>query len=337
MSTRFERYSRQTVLPFIGERGQEKISRSRILIIGCGALGTVMSDQLARAGVGELRLVDRDQIELSNLQRQTLYEEKDLTRSKAEVASEKLSRINSQIQIRPYVTDLSYRNIEEIAQGVHLLMDATDNISTRFLLNEYSVKQEIPLIYTGVLGTHGMSLNCLPPHQNCLRCFMEEEPTQTGSCELMGILGPTVSILASYAVAEAFKLILGQHDFLRNGLLYLDLWSQEHRVLKVPKNPECLVCGKKQWDYLQGKRGEEVSVLCGKNQVKYWRNQPLALVPLAQTLSAHGQIVSNRFFLKFIPKENPTIEMSIYPDGCIVMKGTEDEVQAKKLAQHYFG
>lgn len=336
MTTRFQRYSRQTVLPFIGERGQEKISKARVLIVGCGALGTVMCDQLARAGVGELRLVDRDYIELSNLQRQTLYEEKDIGRLKAEVASEKLGRINSQIRICPYVTDLTHRNIREIAEGVHVLLDATDNIATRFLLNEYSVSEAIPFIYTGVLGTHGMSLNCLPPLKNCLRCFMEEEPIQTGSCELLGVLGMTVSTLASYATIEALKLILGDQPLLREGLLYLDLWTQEHRVMKVPKNPDCVVCGKKQWDYLQGKRGEDVSVLCGKNQVKYWRNQPLALTPLSQILAPYGQTISNRFFLKFIPYETPDLQLSIYPDGCVVIQGTEDEVKAKKIVLHYF-
>lgn len=336
MSVSFERYSRQTILPFFGQTGQEKLQQAKVLLIGCGALGTVMADQLVRAGVGHLTLVDRDQIEWSNLQRQTLYAEEDVGRPKAEVATEKLRRINSSIQIDPQVTDLTYRNIFSLAQKTQLLLDATDNIATRFLLNEYAVKNQIPFIYTGVLGTHGMSLNCIPPEKNCLRCFMEEEPTQLGSCEFIGILAPTVSILASYAVAEALKILLGKRDYLREGLLYLDIWSNEHRVMKVPKNPDCLVCAHGQFEYLNGKKGEEVSVLCGKNQVKYWGTHPFQLKSLALSLAPYGKVLQNRFFLKFCPQETPHLEISVYPDGCLVINGTEDEICAKKIALQYF-
>jgi hypothetical protein len=206
-----------------------------------------------------------------------------------------------------------------------------------FLLNEYAISVQKPLIYTGILGTYGMTLTCFPPEHPCLRCYIEEEPLQTGSCELQGVLGAIVHILASFAVTEALKFLLHEKKALRSELFYLDLWNNDSRLIRVPRRAECPTCVLRQQYYLNGLKENEVQVLCGKNQVKYWGKIPQqALAPLADTLSSYGTLQSSRFFLKFIPQENPLLEVTAYPDGCYIIKGTEDPLTAKKIVQRYF-
>lgn len=334
-----ERYSRQIVLKNIGVDGQEKLRKSRVAIVGLGALGCISSTLLVRAGVGEVLLVDRDFIELSNLQRQVLYDEEDIEKGlpKAIAAAEKLSRVNSDVKVTPIVDDLNYKNIGELFKGVDLILDCTDNFETRFLINDYSVKSKTPWIYAAAISTHGMTMNVIPGETPCFRCLIDEPPPpgSTPTCETAGIFNPIPSIIASIQTAEAVKILL-EKDYLKGKLVVYDVWDQSFNIVQVFKRENCPSCSLGRYDFLSGKRAPGATVLCGQNavQVTLPRADELDLEGLAENLKSIGVVKLSKYFLKFKYKG---YELAIFPNGRIIVKGTSEPNTAVSLVSRFVG
>lgn len=339
------RYSRQILFSGIGLEGQHRISRSRVFVCGCGALGTVLAETLVRAGVGFVRVADRDFVEITNLQRQVLFDEQDLAEQlpKAVAAERKLRRINSQIEIEAHVTDVSASNILELAAGCDLLLDGTDNFETRFLLNDAALELNIPWIYAGCIGSHGQILPIFPHDSACLRCLMESIPLPgtTETCDTAGILGPTVNVIASLQAALALKFLAGGRAAITPQLTIVDLWDLSLRSLSVQSLYEagtCPACQKGDRDWLRGERSSMTTVLCGRNavQISFPERRPLAFADLAEKLRAVGTVQQNAFLLRLQP-HGTEFELTAFPDGRAIIKGTDDPAQAKSLYARYFG
>ena len=270
-----DRYVRQMRYPPFGEEGQENLATSRVLICGCGALGSVLADTLVRAGVGRVRIVDRDFLETSNLQRQVLFDEDDVARQlpKAVAAAEKLRRINSEVEIEPIVADVDHTNLAELADGADMIVDGTDNFQTRFLLNDYSVKHGVPWVYGGCLGAEGQTMTILPGETACLRCLMQDcpPPGTTPTCDTAGILAPIVSVIASIEAMEAIKILSGNRDATSRQLAVLDLWGNQLRHIDLAtlrEQVDCPTCDRGEFPWLDGKEGSHTAVLCGRNAVQ---------------------------------------------------------------------
>ncbi|MFH0976731.1 MAG: ThiF family adenylyltransferase [Spirochaetota bacterium] len=252
---RANRYSRQILIPEIGERGQERLGKSSVLIAGCGGLGTVLANSMVRAGVGNVRIVDRDFVELDNLPRQVLFDEEDMKKRtpKAVAASDKLRLINSEISIEPVVARLTSDNIESLMKDVDLVLDGTDNFETRFLINEASIKLGIPWIYAGVVSTVGMSFSIIPGSTPCFKCFIDKvpQPGTTPTNATAGVLGMAVNITASIEATEAIKVLIGDYDSLIKKLVYFDVWYGTWKLIDLKKgsNP-CSVCDERRFDFL---------------------------------------------------------------------------------------
>jgi molybdopterin/thiamine biosynthesis adenylyltransferase len=345
MDPAFDRYAKQVLFAGIGEAGQRLLATKRVLICGCGALGTVVADQLTRAGVGHLRIVDRDFVELSNLQRQILFDERDVESRtpKAIAAAEKLRRINSRIEIEPIVADVDFRNIEEYCRGVDLIVDGTDNFEVRFLLNDASLEFGIPWIYTGCIGSHGQIMPIFPGESACLRCLMPELP-DSGSletCDTAGVIGPAVNVIASWEAALALKILSGQRDEIRPTLTVIDVWNPSFREMNLASLREsggCPACGKGERDWLQGKRGSQSVILCGRNavQVVPEQKQTLSLDEMRTRLELHGKVTANPYLLRFEPNESE-LELTLFRDGRAIVKGTENIGEAKSVYARYVG
>ena len=341
----FERYQKQVLFAGIGEEGQRRISRSRALLVGCGALGSVIADQMVRAGVGFVRLVDRDFVELSNLQRQVLYDEQDVADQlpKAVAAEQKLRRINSAIEIESVVTDVDHTNILELAEGVDVILDGTDNFEVRFLINDASLETGIPWINGGCVGSHGQVMTVIPGRTGCLRCLIanEPEPGGTETCDTAGVLGPAVNIVASLQAVDALKLLAGRDDAIEPVLTVVDVWDGSLRRLKLGNLPEttnCPACrgGERKW--LHGEQGSRTTVLCGRNavQVSPSRKARVSLDELAEKLQASGEVSSNPFLLRLSLKD-PAVEITVFRDGRAIVKGTDDIAAARSLYARYIG
>jgi adenylyltransferase/sulfurtransferase len=337
-----KRYSRQIILPNFESTGQEKLKAATISVIGLGALGSIIANNLARAGIGHLRLVDRDVVELENLHRQTLFTEDMLGQPKAMAAADYLNRVNSDIKLTPIVKDVNFSNIETIVGKSDIILDGTDNLETRFLINDFCVKSGIPWIYGGVVGTQGMSLNIIPSKTNdhsrpCFRCLVSEIPGAGAlpTCDTYGILNTVPTIIGSLQSTEALKIILGSPD-INQDLIYYDIWSSEFRSLPVPKNDSCKCCVKHDFEYLQVKKRTLVTSLCGQNsvQIQPIKSGDISLGEFKKKLSRVGSVKATEFTLDFSIDD---YKITIFNDGRALIKGTTDEKVAKSLYTKYIG
>jgi molybdopterin/thiamine biosynthesis adenylyltransferase len=338
-----ERYSRQMRFGGIGKAGQERISGGRVTVCGCGALGTVLANALVRAGVGHVRVVDRDFVETSNLQRQVLFDESDVTNNlpKAEAAARKLRAINSMVEIEPVVTDIDRTNIIELCKDADVILDGTDNFEVRYLINDAAVSLNKPWVYGGCVGSHGQTMTIIPGETPCLRCVFEASPGpgEVGTCETAGVLGPIVNVIASYQAAEALKLLAGKKDAISRELLYLDLWENVNKRIKIAPllgKVDCPCCRRRQFEWLDGAHGTQTTSLCGRNavQVSHRVSGRLNFEELARQLGASGSVSFNKFLLKAQVGE---YEFTVFPDGRAIIKGTADTEKARTLYAKYIG
>jgi adenylyltransferase/sulfurtransferase len=345
MSPELERYSRQVLFPPIGEAGQRRLLQSRVLLCGCGALGSAIADGLVRAGVGFVRLVDRDFVELSNLQRQTLFDEQDIADQipKAVAAARKLRRINSSSKVEPVVADIDHTNILRFAERVDLLVDGLDNFETRFLINDASLASGIPWIYGGCIGSHGQTMTIIPGETACLRCLMESVPPPgtTETCDTAGIIGPAVTVVAALQVTSALKLLSGQRANVDPSLMVIDVWDGTLRKMNVAglrDQSNCAACVRGERDWLTGQQRAQTSVLCGRNAVQVSPPQPItmSLSELASKLRPLGRVATNVFLIRLLPFD-ADFEMTIFADGRAIIKGTNDPAVARSIYARYVG
>ena len=335
---RDDRYSRQVLFRGIGVEGQRQLTASRISIVGCGATGSAIASLLARAGVGTIRIIDRDYVEPSNLQRQSLFDEADAAESlpKAIAAARKIAAFNSEIVVEPYVADLTPTNIEGMFEGTQLILDGTDNFETRYLINDFAVKNSLPWIYTAAVGSYGVTLNVLPGKSACLACVFADPPQGTfETCETAGILNSAVNLVASIAATEAVKLLVGADEWLRRTLLSFDVWRNERAEVAADNpRPDCRVCGEHEFLHLAGAERPHIT-LCGRNSVQiHERHRPVDLAEMSERLKPLGTVRHNDFVLKFW---NEPYEMTLFPDGRAIIKGTTDKTIARSLYARYVG
>jgi adenylyltransferase/sulfurtransferase len=346
--SKYDRYSRQMRLPWVGKAGQERIMASRVTLCGVGALGTVLANTLVRAGVGRVRVIDRDFVEPSNLQRQVLFDESDVTENlpKAEAATVKLRQINSTVTVEPVVADINRTNVEEFCKDADLILDGTDNFEVRYLMNDVAVKLNKPWVYGGAVGTQGMSMTILPGETPCLRCVFEASPGpgEVGTCETAGVLGPAVGIIASFQAAEALKILAGKTDHINRELFMLDLWDNTSRRVKIAplagRKGTCPCCALKTFDWLEGEQGTQTTTLCGRNavQVTPRAGTKLDFGQLAANLKGSGTVTANKFLLKAVLTDaGEGYEVTLFPDGRAIIKGTDDPDRARTLYAKYVG
>lgn len=342
-SENLDRYVRQMRYPPLGEEGQARLVQARALICGCGALGSVLANTLTRAGVGHLRIVDRDFLELNNLQRQVLYDEADVAAGipKAIAAEAKLKRINSSVNIDARVEDVDHTNIERLLDGVDMILDGTDNFETRFLLNDAAHKFGLPWVYGGCIGAEGQTMTILPGDTPCLRCLMPETPPPgtTPTCDTAGILGPIINVIASIEACEAIKILSGNRDSINRQLMIFDLWDNQLRQVNLDSlrdTSQCLACSGKEFPWLTGERGSHTAILCGRNavQLSFPDRHPVSLDNLANNLDGVGTLTQNRFLLRFAV-DNYLI--TVFADGRAIIGGTEDISEAKTVYAKYLG
>jgi adenylyltransferase/sulfurtransferase len=336
------RYARQMRFPGIGVLGQRRLLDSHALVVGCGALGSVIINTLARAGVGHLRIVDRDFLELNNLQRQVLYDEDDVTAGlpKAIAAHERLKKINSTITVEPVVADVDQTNIERLLDGVHCIIDGTDNFETRFLLNDAAVKLNIPWVYGGCLAAEGQTLTIIPGQTPCLRCLMPEPPPPGTSptCDSAGILGTIIGIIASFEANEALKILSGHADAISRTWNIFDLWDNTIRQIKLDSVPaaDCPCCARREFPWLSGQRGSHSAVLCGRNsvQLSFPGRDAISLADIETKLAAVGSVKRNKYLVR---AEIGSHTITVFPDGRAVIGGTEEIAEARSLYAKYVG
>lgn len=362
----FSRYGRQILLPQIGPDGQKKISSASIAVVGIGALGSVSANLLARAGVGRLRLIDRDFLELQNLQRQALYDEEDVRTNlpKAVAARRRLQKINSEIRIEAEPSDLNAETVDDLLGGIDLVIDGTDNFETRFLINDFSVRDKVPWIYGGAVGTEGLAYVILPGEGPCLRCLFEEAPRpgEFQTCDTAGILAPVAHWAASFQAMEALKILTGQKQSIERRLMKFDLWKNEFRAIDVgatscaapagrqgpaPTN-RCSGCTKQEHPYLSRGKGVRTVTLCGRNAVQIFPGRELLggddparhpygeidFQDIARRLSRLGRVQYNQYLLK---ASIASFEITVFSNGRAIIKGTEDTGQAKSVYAKYIG
>jgi adenylyltransferase/sulfurtransferase len=336
------RYARQMRFAPLGEEGQRRLSRGSALLCGCGALGSTIANLLVRAGVGMLRIVDRDFVELGNLQRQVLFDEADAAAAlpKAIAAAEKLRKINSTVAIEPIVADIGPTNIRRFCDGVDLLLDGTDNFETRFLINDAAVKFGLPWVYGGCVGSEGQSMTILPGETACLRCLMPEcpPPGSTATCESAGILGPIVGVIASIEAGEAMKILSGKRQSISRRLSVVDLWENTFRQIDVGRlrdSVDCPVCKHGEFLWLSGRQLSRTAVLCGRNSVQLSHlDASVSLDDLAEKLAGVGELTRNEFLLRL---KVEGYELAIFPDARVVISGTDDVTTARAVYARYIG
>jgi molybdopterin-synthase adenylyltransferase len=333
-----ERYSRQALFAGIGAEGQKRLQTARVAIVGCGATGSAVASLLARSGVGTLRIIDRDYVEPSNLQRQALFDESDAAESmpKAVAAARKIAKFNSQIVVEPLVEDVTPTNIELLLEGIDLILDGTDNFETRYLINDYAVKLSRPWIYAAAVGSYGVTLNVVPGKSACLACVFPDSPQGTfETCETAGILNSAVNLVASIEATEALKILVGAHDKLRRTLLSFDVWGNERAEVKAGLPREgCRSCSEHNFTHLAGE-GRPHITLCGRNSVQiHERSRPIDFLEMSVRLTPHGLVRHNDFVLKFWREP---YEVTLFPDGRAIIKGTTDTAVARSLYARYVG
>ena len=333
-----ERYSRQILFRPIGAEGQRRLGESRVAIVGCGATGSAVTTLLARAGVGHLRIIDRDYIEPSNLQRQLLFDEADAAESlpKAVAAARKVTSFNTGIEVESRVADLTPGNIEELLAGVELILDGTDNFETRYLINDYAVSKTVPWVYAAAVGSYGVTMTVLPGESACLACIFPESPRGAfETCDTAGILNSAAASVAAIEATEALKLLVGDRASLRRTLLSFDLWRNDRAEIASGKpRPDCRACGAREFVHLKGE-GRPHITLCGRNSVQiHERQRPVDFAEMQQRLAAHGTVRCNSFVLKFW---HEPYEMTLFPDGRAIIKGTTDTAVARSIYARFVG
>lgn len=335
------RYARQILFSDIGEVGQERLSSACVVILGCGALGSIQAEILARAGVGKLKIIDRDVLEESNLQRQALYDEQQVEERLPKViaALQRLRKINSSIEIEGEIADITSQNIESFIDGADLVLDATDNFETRFVLNDACLKHNIPWIYGACVSSYGLSMNILPQRTPCLRCVFEEMPPPGSlqTCDTAGVIAPIVNVIASIQCTEALKILVGADEDLRPGMLNVDLWDGRFIPveMKEPRS-DCPACQHQQWDYLSGKHSQNTTVLCGRNTVQLMpsQRQSVDLKELAERLKGQGRVTHNPFLVRF---EIESSIITVFPDGRALIEGTKKASEARSIYAKWIG
>lgn len=338
----FEKYSRQILFAGIGEEGQERLLQSSAALVGCGALGTVVANLLVRAGIGKLRIVDRDFVESSNLQRQTLFEESDALESlpKAIAAERRLRAINSETQIEGIISDLNPQNALELLSGYQLILDGTDNFETRLLINDVAVSLGVAWVYASAVASYGVTLTILPGETACLACLLESKGEAGGygleeTCDTVGIVNSAASLIASIEATEAIKLLAGKREALNRRLISCDVWSGRFQSIRVARNPQCRACGRREFSYLEGEAQAHVT-MCGRDSVQiHERSRRLDLAGLGQKLERTvTEVRHNEFLLRF---RVAPYDVTVFPDGRAVIKGTRDPAVARSLYARYIG
>jgi adenylyltransferase/sulfurtransferase len=335
-----QKYSRQMLFAGIGPEGQERLLASRAVIIGCGAIGAAAASLLVRAGVGQLRIIDRDFVEPSNLQRQTLFDESDAQKAlpKAVAAEQKLRSINSSVAVEGIVADLRPGNVRGLLGPFDLLLDGTDNFETRFLINDFAVNSARPWIYAAAVASYGLTMTILPGQTPCLACLLESSGAAPGleeTCDTIGVLGPIVNLIASLEVAEALKLLSGHPEALTSRLISCDVWSGRLQSVRVARNPECRACAKQDFTFLNGEAQPHIT-LCGRDSVQIHetgRAMDLPALKLRLT-SVVDDVRQNDFLLRF---RVAPYEMTVFADGRAILKGTKDPAVARALYARYIG
>src|SRR5437660_8734845 len=301
-----ERYNRQILFGGIGSEGQRRLLESRAAIIGSGALGSAQAEALARAGVGRLRIVDRDVVKLSNLQRQTMFTERDATERlpKAIACDGHVREINSEVVVEPEIVDANHSNIERLIQNCDVVLDGTDNFATRYLINDACIKHNVNWIYGAAVGSYGVTMTVRAAETPCLRCVFPEAPPAASAptCDTAGVIMPIVSIVAAVQVSEALKLLVGQTDSLHNSLMQFDVWRNEWRRISLrDRAPDCQTCGERRFETLETNNREFAAILCGRHAVQISPAQParVDLAALGQRLQPVGEVKANDYLLRF--------------------------------------
>jgi molybdopterin-synthase adenylyltransferase len=334
-----QKYSRQMLFAPFGREGQERLSRSSAVLVGCGAIGAAAANLLVRAGIGRLRIVDRDFVEASNLQRQSLFHEADARQSlpKAVAAERNLQRINSDVAVEGIVADVTPGNAEDLFSGFPLILDGTDNFETRFLINDFSIKNSIPWVYAAAVASYGLTMAVLPGQTACLACLLDSADSAglEETCDTIGVLGPIVNLIASLEVAEGMKILSGRSSALHGHLISCDVWSGKFQSLRPERNPDCRVCVHHQFSYLAGEVQPHIT-MCGRDSVQiHERNRSLDLKALEDRLAATvSGVRQNGFLLRFLV---PPYEMTVFSDGRAILKGTKDPAVARSLYAKYIG
>jgi adenylyltransferase/sulfurtransferase len=336
-----ERYSRQILFSGIGNEGQRRLQESRAIIIGCGALGSAQVESLARAGVGKLRIADRDFVEASNLQRQTMFTERDASERtpKAIAAANHIREINQEIEVEPEIVDVNHSNIERLIGDCDVVLDGTDNFATRYLINDACVKHEVNWIYGAAVGSYGVTMTIQPHQTPCLRCVFEEAPpaATAPTCDTAGVIMPIISIVAAVQVAEAIKLLTGQNEKLHGSLMQFDVWRNEWRKINPgPPSPDCQTCGLARFTTLEAASGEFAAVLCGRDavQISPGQSTQVNFEELAHRLRVIGEVKFNDYLLRFRTEE---FEMTVFQDARSIIRGTSEIKTARSLYAKYIG
>jgi molybdopterin-synthase adenylyltransferase len=336
-----ERYSRQILFPEIGKAGQEKLLASRVLLVGCGALGASHAEMLARAGVGKLRIVDRDFVEFTNLQRQTLFKESDASERlpKAAAAKKRIGEINSEIEVEEIIADVNYSNVESLLEWCDLVLDGTDNFQIRYLLNDACVKHDKPWIYGAAVSSYGTTMTIIPGETPCLRCVFEEVPDAGSSptCDTAGVIMPIISTVSAVQVTEALKILTGRAEDLHRSIVQFDLWQNDWRKIKLSgPNPDCKTCGQRIYEFLDAESQEFSAVLCGRNAVQIAPPRPtqLDLDSLADRLKPVAAVTQNEYLLRFSPDVH---EVTVFRDGRAIIRGTDDVSLARSIYAKFIG
>jgi molybdopterin-synthase adenylyltransferase len=333
-----ERYSRQALFAGIGPEGQQQLLRAHVAVVGVGATGAAAASLLARAGVGSLTLIDRDFVEESNLQRQMLFDEADARDAlpKAEAARRKIAAFNSEVDVRAHVADLVPGNIHELLRDAEIVLDATDNFETRYLLNDYAVEQGKPWIYAAAVGAYAVTMNILPQETACLACIFPEAPGgAVETCDTAGIVNSAVNLAASIEVTEALKWIVGARDRMRRTLLSCDLWKNEwSEIATGQRRQDCAVCGGRDFRRLRGE-GRPHITLCGRNSVQiHERSRPVDLAEMEARLRPHGEVRRNPMLLRF---QRGDYTLTLFPDGRAILQGTSDVALARSFYARFIG
>lgn len=337
------RYDRQARFAPLGEEGQRRLASGRALVCGCGALGSVAAETLVRAGVGFVRIVDRDFVELNNLQRQVLYDEQDVVDNlpKSIAAANRLRRINSEVEIEPIVADVTHLNIAKLAGDVDVIVDGTDNFGTRLLVNDFAIKHNKPWVYGGCIGAEGQTMTILPGETACLACLIADAPPPgtTPTCDTAGIIGPIVHVVASIEAAEALKILSGHREAVSRRLAIIDLWDSQVRHVdldKLASSNDCRVCKHREFVWLAGERGDSSAVLCGRNAVQLSgaAGAAISLDELAARLNSIGRVERNAYLVRFYVDD---YVVTVFADGRTIVGGTNDVATARTVQARYIG
>ncbi len=336
-----ERYSRQILFLGIGKTGQLKLQNARALIVGCGALGSAQAEALARAGVGKLRIVDRDFVEATNLQRQTMFTERDASERlpKAIAAASHINEINGEIQTEAEIADVNNSNVERLIQNCDIVLDGTDNFATRYLINDACVKHEVPWIYGAAVGSYGVTMTIRPHQTPCLRCVFEEAPPAASAptCDTAGVIMPIISVVAAVQVTEALKILTGKNEELHQSLMQFDVWRNEWRKINPGgRAPECPTCVLHRFDSLEAMGSDSAAVLCGRDAVQVSPTRPTRVdfAALAERLRGIGEVKYNDYLLRFRAGE---YELTVFQDARSIIRGTNEITTARSLYAKYIG